>query len=157
MYTLYDSKKKFERQSFERTVGYVVDAPPRVGTLWYFSSPTRTTSFLCVEKCFPHATAPSHQCRSPPNPSLLHPAPRPAHPGHRSPPSPSTWPHPRCSTPSYPMSVLSHYPPDTKVNYQDKPGYRICGAEFAKSSVEYDIIRLAAGIQHDSAIPDRPW
>lgn len=55
------------------------------------------------------------------------------------------------------MSVLSHYPPDTKVPHEDKPGYRICGAEFAKSSVEYDIIRLTAGLQQDKSIPEKPW
>ncbi|CAB1121489.1 unnamed protein product [Ectocarpus sp. CCAP 1310/34] len=60
------------------------------------------------------------------------------------------------NTPSYPMSVLSHYPPSVGANFEDKPGYRICGAEFAKSSVEYDIIRLTAGLQQDKQIPVRP-
>lgn len=53
--------------------------------------------------------------------------------------------------------MLSHYPPDTKANYVDKPGYRICGADFAKSNVEYDIIRLGAGVQQDAYIPEKPW
>lgn len=55
------------------------------------------------------------------------------------------------------MSVLSHYPPDTNANYHGKPGYRICGAEFAKSDVEYDVIRLTAGLQQDKEIPAKPW
>ncbi len=63
----------------------------------------------------------------------------------------------RGSTPSYPMSVLSHYPPDTKVKYQDQPGYRICGAVFANTNVEYEIVRLAAGIGHDKQIQEKPW
>lgn len=53
--------------------------------------------------------------------------------------------------------MLSHYPPDTQVKYEDKAGYRICGAVFAKTNVEYEIVRLAAGIQHDHLIPDKPW
>eukprot|EP00904_Undaria_pinnatifida_P009580 jgi/Undpi1/5752/HiC_scaffold_2.g01026.m1 len=60
------------------------------------------------------------------------------------------------NTPSYPRSVLSHYPPDTKVVYQHQPGYRICGAEFAQSPVEYDIIRLGPGIAYDKGVPSKP-
>ncbi|CAM9164550.1 unnamed protein product, partial [Scytosiphon promiscuus] len=59
-------------------------------------------------------------------------------------------------TPSYPLSVLSHYPPSTGAPFEDKPGYRICGAEFAKSNVEYDIIRLGAGLQQDKQIQQKP-
>ncbi|CAN0515333.1 unnamed protein product, partial [Laminaria digitata] len=53
--------------------------------------------------------------------------------------------------------VLSHYPPDTKVVYQHHAGYRICGAEFAQSPVEYDIVRLGPGIPHDKSVPSKPW
>lgn len=61
------------------------------------------------------------------------------------------------ATPSYPRSVLSHYPPDTKVaQYWEQPGYRICGGIFASSPVEYEIIRLTAGIPQDRGIPEKP-
>ncbi|CAM9774878.1 unnamed protein product [Hapterophycus canaliculatus] len=59
-------------------------------------------------------------------------------------------------TPSYPLSVLSHYPPSTGAPFEDKPGYRICGAEFAKSDVEYDIVRLGAGLPQDKKIQQKP-
>lgn len=64
---------------------------------------------------------------------------------------------PRASTPTYPMSVLTHYPPPTTDISHDKPGYRICGAEFAASEVEYDIIRLTSGLKQDKQIQDKPW
>jgi hypothetical protein len=51
------------------------------------------------------------------------------------------------STPSYPKSVLSHYPPDALSNYQRKAAPRLCGAEFATSEIEHSIVRLTANVR----------
>ncbi|CAM9400746.1 unnamed protein product [Phaeothamnion confervicola] len=49
------------------------------------------------------------------------------------------------NTPSFPRSVLSHYPPDTHEQYQNEPGHRICDCGFSTDPIEADIIRLGGG------------
>ena len=50
--------------------------------------------------------------------------------------------------------VISTYPPDSKMNWKDTPGYRICDSEFASEQIEWQIIRLTPSSPHkESKIP----
>ncbi|CAM9300323.1 unnamed protein product, partial [Phaeothamnion confervicola] len=61
------------------------------------------------------------------------------------------------NTPSYPKSVLSHYPPDTKAYYHKQAGYRICDAVFARDAIEMQIVRLGGAYAHEKkGPPERP-
>eukprot|EP00611_Tribonema_gayanum_P003295 TRINITY_DN1255_c0_g1_i1.p1 TRINITY_DN1255_c0_g1~~TRINITY_DN1255_c0_g1_i1.p1 ORF type:complete len:530 (-),score=118.48 TRINITY_DN1255_c0_g1_i1:10-1599(-) len=46
------------------------------------------------------------------------------------------------NTPSYPYSALTHYPPSVDWPNYDEPAHRICGAKFADSDIESQIVRL---------------
>lgn len=60
------------------------------------------------------------------------------------------------ATPSYPLSVLTHYPPDTNNPRYGLPAHRICGAEFATSDIEQQIIRLSVSDQFETEVRTVP-
>ncbi len=52
--------------------------------------------------------------------------------------------------------VISTYPPDSGMNWKDTIGFRMCDSEFAKSQIEWQIIRLGSSMAFDSAIQQTP-
>ena len=52
--------------------------------------------------------------------------------------------------------VISTYPPDSTMKWQDTIGFRMCDSEFAAAQIEWQIIRLGSSLPFDKKIHDVP-
>ena len=52
--------------------------------------------------------------------------------------------------------VISTYPPDSQMKWQNSIGFRMCDSEFAKSQIEWQIVRLSPSTAFDKEIPTSP-
>jgi [Skp1-protein]-hydroxyproline N-acetylglucosaminyltransferase len=52
--------------------------------------------------------------------------------------------------------VISTYPPDSKMNWKDTIGYRMCDSEFASAQIEWQIVRLGTSLPFDKSVPTTP-
>jgi hypothetical protein len=52
--------------------------------------------------------------------------------------------------------VISTYPPDSKQDWKDSIGFRMCDSEFATAQIEWQIIRLGSSLAFDHTIPEIP-
>ena len=52
--------------------------------------------------------------------------------------------------------VISTYPPDSQMKWQNSIGYRMCDSEFATAQIEWQIVRLSPSTAFDKEIPKTP-
>ncbi|CAM9563859.1 unnamed protein product [Chrysoparadoxa australica] len=61
------------------------------------------------------------------------------------------------NTPSFPKSVLSHYPPDTKAaNAKNMAGLKLCSAAFSADPLEVGMVRLGGAMPQGKTPPEIP-